>query len=312
MNKRQNGAYEGFFVDFDILENPKLSQTEALICCRIIGFQRRGKLCFMSNAILAKNFRIEERSVKRILRHLCDIGALIKGEENGCRVLRVNHDFFNDEGGDANVTGVTSMTPGGDIQVSKGVTSMSPITHNKNTEEKHTPHTPQGGNELSLIGESKNKDFSEAKPASTKSTSEDEDFDAFWSAYPKCERKSGKADCRTIWKTRKLSAVKDKLMAALEIDKASRGWTKNNGEYIPFPKTWLNKKRYADIEETPKATTTSTAKWSVLTYDDINCGRSAEWDSWDRLGFGAPPSWSVKDLEWIKQNREIIASAKKL
>jgi hypothetical protein len=111
--------------------------------------------------------------------------------------------------------------------------------------------------------------------------------------------------------------VKDKLMIALEIDKASRDWAKNNGQYIPLPKTWLNKKRYADIDDSIVAekknacsTTSSVNTWSVLTYDDVDLGRTTEW--WDKFRAGTPPSWSIKDEEWVSKNRDLIVKAEKL
>ena len=282
----------------------------------------------MSNAILAKNFRLEERSIKRILRRLCDIGALVKDEENGHRILRVNHDFFNIDGGDLHVTGVTSMSPGGDIQVSKGVTSMSPITH-INTKKEHTPHTPQGAvadadvlvleldcsNVTAKTAPKKPSPPCDPAPPSPKG---EDDFEAFWEAYPKCDRKKGKANCKDIWLSRNLSKVKGKLMKALEIDKASRDWAKNGGEYIPFPKTWLNKKRYADIpDEEVKPVVSTEAKYAVLTNLqarnlEFHTQFLSWFDAWCADKSVPPPEWSVYPESWVKANRADIRTSQKL
>jgi len=50
------------------------------------------------------------------------------------------------------------------------------------------------------------------------------------------------------------------MMTALETQKASEKWLKDNGQYIPNPATWLNQRRWEDepmwIEpETPSRTT---------------------------------------------------------
>ena len=36
------------------------------------------------------------------------------------------------------------------------------------------------------------------------------------------------------------------LLDALEIQKRSHDWTKDGGQYIPYPAKWLNKRRWED------------------------------------------------------------------
>lgn len=66
-------------------------------------------------------------------------------------------------------------------------------------------------------------------------------FDRFWSAYPK---KVGKEAARKAFA--KVKAPIDVLIAAIEQQKTSRQWTKDNGQYIPNPATWLNQGRWED------------------------------------------------------------------
>jgi hypothetical protein len=66
-------------------------------------------------------------------------------------------------------------------------------------------------------------------------------FDRFWAAWPKHFRKQGKSDCRTIWKRRKLEAVGERVVECVIAFKASKEWKKDDQQYIPFPKTWLNR-----------------------------------------------------------------------
>ena len=74
-------------------------------------------------------------------------------------------------------------------------------------------------------------------------------FDNFWAAYPK---KVGKKDAyksfcklsRDIW---------PKLIPAVEQQKKSKQWQKEDGQYIPNPATWLNQGRWDDELETVKA-----------------------------------------------------------
>jgi hypothetical protein len=69
-------------------------------------------------------------------------------------------------------------------------------------------------------------------------------FDDFWKAYP---RKVGKGDAEKAWKKIKEPATTLKaIIASLEWQKSGDQWTKNNGEYIPHPATYLNQRRWED------------------------------------------------------------------
>lgn len=73
-------------------------------------------------------------------------------------------------------------------------------------------------------------------------------FAAFWAAYPK---KAGKADALKAWNKLKPDIVlQAKMGEALTAQKKSPQWTKNNGQYIPMPSTWLNGRRWEDEVQT--------------------------------------------------------------
>lgn len=73
---------------------------------------------------------------------------------------------------------------------------------------------------------------------------EPDGFTAFWFAYP---RKTGKGNARKVWKKLKPSkALQQKILTALEQQKKSQQWTKDNGKFIPLPATWLNQERWDD------------------------------------------------------------------
>ena len=71
-------------------------------------------------------------------------------------------------------------------------------------------------------------------------------FTEFWNSYPK---KVGKKDAyksfcklpKTVW---------PKLVPAVEAQKKSKQWQKDDGQYIPNPSTWLNQGRWDDELET--------------------------------------------------------------
>lgn len=72
----------------------------------------------------------------------------------------------------------------------------------------------------------------------------EESFLVFWRAYPK---KVGKQDALKSFKKIKPSKeLLDKMVAVIEEAKNTEQWTKNNGQYIPNPATWLNQGRWED------------------------------------------------------------------
>lgn len=69
-------------------------------------------------------------------------------------------------------------------------------------------------------------------------------FDRFWSAYPK---RKGKGDAVKSWlKLKPSEALLEKMLAAVSIDRGGHDWTKDSGQYIPYPATWLNQSRWLD------------------------------------------------------------------
>jgi hypothetical protein len=72
-------------------------------------------------------------------------------------------------------------------------------------------------------------------------------FDVFWTAYP---NKVGKDAAKRAFDRRKPDdELFGQMMNALENQKTSDKWTKDNGQYIPNPATWLNQGRWKDESE---------------------------------------------------------------
>ena len=80
-------------------------------------------------------------------------------------------------------------------------------------------------------------------------------FEAFWTIYP---RKDNKQTALRAWcRLKPDRETCGRMAAALERDKLSRQWTKDNGEFIPMPSTWLNQRRWenegVDLSQLPQA-----------------------------------------------------------
>jgi len=69
-------------------------------------------------------------------------------------------------------------------------------------------------------------------------------FNIFYKAYPK---RKARRDAERAWiKLNPDSSLTDSIMTALEKQKVSKDWLKDNGKFIPYPATWLNDRRWED------------------------------------------------------------------
>lgn len=69
-------------------------------------------------------------------------------------------------------------------------------------------------------------------------------FAEFWSAYP---LKKAKATAEKAWQKLKPSAdLQAAILSAIAAHKLSADWTRDGGQYIPHPTTWLNQRRWED------------------------------------------------------------------
>ena len=80
-------------------------------------------------------------------------------------------------------------------------------------------------------------------------------FDRFYAVYP---RKQARADARKAFKKIKPSEeLLQVMIAAVEEQKTWDGWTKDGGQFIPLPATWLNRGQWEDEKPPQKAEETS-------------------------------------------------------
>ncbi len=164
--------------------------------------------------------------IKRIIAKLRDAGVLLVGDFNEDRMVRTNWYSPSDEILALYDDGIDTAAIGRNRKMqgtkSSGVGTKSENANKDKEESKEdiSPLTPQGADKL---------------------------FEQFWEAYPK---KKGKEAARKAW--RKLSPDRElcRTMAkALKWQKQSPEWLKDNGQYIPYPATWLNGHRWEDSRD---------------------------------------------------------------
>lgn len=69
-------------------------------------------------------------------------------------------------------------------------------------------------------------------------------FEKFWTQYPK--KKSKKPALKAFQKINPDDALLSTMLSALDTQKHTHDWTKEEGQFIPLPATWLNQARWED------------------------------------------------------------------
>lgn len=121
-------------------------------------------------------------------------------------------------------------------------------------ETQENPNNPMGFSETqnnqSVFGETQKSQTETKTKSKTNSITpiapkgakrSDAEFDIFWNAYP---TKVGKQPARKAFD--KVKVPIETLVAAIERQKCSSQWSKDGGQYIPNPATWLNQGRWTD------------------------------------------------------------------
>ena len=100
----------------------------------------------------------------------------------------------------------------------------SKVKESKEKGRKDSPPTPPGGVEgASAIVER---------------------FDLFWEVYPRKEAKP--VAKKAFFKLKPSQKLTERMIRAVAVWKRSDQWQRDNGQYIPYPATWLNQERWND------------------------------------------------------------------
>lgn len=162
--------------------------------------------------------------IKRLIGKLRENGALLVGDFNEDRMVRTNWYAPGDE-----ILALYEVVPIGRNRKMQGTESSEGGTKSENankveeeSKEDRPPVVPRGTDML---------------------------FDRFWKAYPK---KKGKESARRAWKKLAPDMALCRVMAeALDRQKRSVDWRRDGGQFIPYPATWLNGRRWEDDPDGP-------------------------------------------------------------
>ena len=125
-------------------------------------------------------------------------------------------------------------------------------TNDNKSEQNETNSVTKTKTETETNTKNKNKDTSFA-------------FDEFWNAYPRHVNKQ--AAMKAFEKAKIDNQLLKVILAAIERQKASDQWTKDGGQFIPHPATWLNGRRWEDevLQNHPKI---AAQRYSQREYED--------------------------------------------
>lgn len=100
-------------------------------------------------------------------------------------------------------------------------------------------------------------------------------FDAFWEIYPK---KKSRADAERAW--RKLAPSPElsrRIQAAVAAQRVTPDWQKDGGQFVPYPATWLNGRRWED-ETRPVSLKAEQVYWADECAEIHGGTCSKQWD----------------------------------
>ena len=113
-----------------------------------------------------------------------------------------------------------------------------------NTNETSSNAEETSSNQSETQSKSKRKSEKKSKEKEKEKEPEQDLFDRFWAVYP---RKVGKKDAVKAWnKLKPDETLTLQIIEGVERWKLSTQWTKDGGQYIPYPATFLNGERWKD------------------------------------------------------------------
>jgi len=135
----------------------------------------------------------------------------------------------------------TQTKPTDNPPLSSGLTQTEP-----NTKPKPNPNESSAFCTLhSAFSDLRSSDYTLHAEAESQTlsprTERTADFDAFWAAYP---RKVGKGAALRKWTHVKPPLAK--VLEAISWQRATPEWTKDGGQFVPHPATWLHQRRWED------------------------------------------------------------------
>lgn len=231
---------------------PTDTPSERLVLLALADHAGEDGECWPGSASLAAKTGLSEGSVRRYITRLDERGILEKVERRrrkdgtlGTWIYRLRLDVdFRADRPDPERTKAQRVTSGHQLPV---VTSERTSAHQCAVDQRapmraHESSISEPSREPSPNTRASRSSQRPTEQAAEVSVREPDDFDAWWSQYP---RKTAKANAQRAWRKMKPA---DRAAALEALGDHVRSWRLRGTatEYIPHPASWLNGRRWED------------------------------------------------------------------
>lgn len=231
-----------------LFEDERVSTGSKMLYMLINGLSNKYGYCFANNDYLADKLHVKVRQIQNCLKELEEYHYIWKAvpytDGNTIRKIFVRGDFSD------------SKEPRNEIAppYAKNCTpttqKIAPPLDAKNC----TPHPINNPNTYSYpytsyTSKNTTKNYLENTNITPIAPYEEgaqtpSKFQEFWASYP---RKKDKKKAEALFaRIPDIDNEFPKIMEGLERDKQSQQWNENDGKFIPYPSTWLNRERWKD------------------------------------------------------------------
>jgi hypothetical protein len=171
------------------------------------------------------------KQIGRILKKLIDDGYLLTGNYNKVAFDRTLWYTLSDKG--------EMLMQGEEMHFPKMGNEIS---------QKWEMRFPENGKPIPLTTNSKTIDYNMRKSAKAeKDAKYEEMFTIFYNAYPK--KKDKTKAFNAFKKLKPTQELLDSILKALEWQKQTTDWQKQGGQFIPYPASYLNGRRWEDEKQ---------------------------------------------------------------
>jgi hypothetical protein len=203
----------------------RLSSSEKLLYAEITSLAQKDGYCFANNAYFAKLYGVSKSTVTRWISNLQEQGYvkidLIKDSKGAIEMRKIiiidSLDLYS------KMIGGYTQNPQEGIRKNAYYNN---ININNTSINNIPPISPKGDDDVEEL------------------------FNRFWQAYPK--HKAKQTALKAFKKLKADEALLETMLKAIEQQKQSPQWQRDNGQYIPYPATWLNQRRWEDETDKPE------------------------------------------------------------
>lgn len=223
----------------ELFKDQTLTETEIVFYILIVELSHKEGYCYMSSSKLGMLRGKGMRTAQRVVDSLKKKGyvkVVHYSDELGAHRNIIPARYVKNTGG------YVKFDIGGYDKNDVGVMTKMSSPYDKNDDinilNKHSKRNICANGDLRKCAPSPNHETKKAEDM----------FKEFLAAYPK---KKDKARAKqAFFKIKNLPDVFPSMMQALEKQKASADWQKDNGQFIPYAAKWLNNERWEDELQT--------------------------------------------------------------